>query len=73
MSWSVEKEKIVQAVKDIKVGNPLNEETRMGALSSAEHREKVSGYIQGELVIINDSFLAKYIIIIMKGWHWSSP
>ena len=45
------KEKIVQAVKDIKVGNPLNEETRMGALSSAEHREKVSGYIQGELVI----------------------
>ena len=45
------KEKIVQAVKDIKVGNPLNEETRMGALSSTEHREKVFGYIQGELVI----------------------
>ena len=62
MSWSVEKEKIVQAVKDIKVGNPLNEETRMGALSSTEHREKVSGYIQGELVINNESFLAKYII-----------
>ena len=45
------KEKIVQAVKDIKVGNPLNEETRMGALSSAEHREKVASYIQGESVI----------------------
>ena len=69
------KEKIVQAVKDIKVGNPLNEETRMGALSSAEHREKVSGYIQGELVINYDSLFDQIhnLIIIMKGWHWSSP
>ena len=69
------KEKIVQAVKDIKVGNPLNEETRMGALSSAEHREKVSGYIQGELVINYDSLFDQIhnSIIIMKGWHWSSP
>lgn len=43
------KEKIVQAVRDIKVGDPLKEETRMGALSSVEHREKISGFIQGAI------------------------
>ena len=57
-------------MKDIKVGNPLNDETRMGALSSAEHRDKVASYIQGDLVIIikyYDLSVCKIIIERLKS------
>jgi aminomuconate-semialdehyde/2-hydroxymuconate-6-semialdehyde dehydrogenase len=39
-------EKFVQAAKEIKVGNPLNEDTDMGALVSKGHLETVEEYVQ---------------------------
>lgn len=39
-------EKIVESVKNIKVGDPLNEATQMGAIISKEQLEKVQGYIE---------------------------
>ncbi|WP_134704250.1 aldehyde dehydrogenase [Ammoniphilus sp. YIM 78166] len=38
--------KFVEAVKGIKVGNPLDEETDMGALVSKSHLETVENYVQ---------------------------
>ncbi len=38
--------KFVEAVKNIKVGNPLDEETDMGALVSKSHLETVDNYVQ---------------------------
>lgn len=39
-------EKFVNAVKQIKVGNPLDPDTDMGALVSKGHLETVDGYVQ---------------------------
>ncbi|EEM90050.1 5-carboxymethyl-2-hydroxymuconate semialdehyde dehydrogenase [Bacillus thuringiensis serovar vazensis] len=39
-------EKFVEAVKRIKVGNPLSEETDMGALVSKSHLETVNRYVE---------------------------
>ncbi|MFD2443775.1 aldehyde dehydrogenase [Bacillus sp. CGMCC 1.16607] len=39
-------EKFVTAVKKIKVGDPLNEETDMGALVTKDHLETVDQYVQ---------------------------
>ncbi len=39
-------EEILKRVKDIRVGNPLDEKTQMGALISKEHLEKVQSYIE---------------------------
>ncbi|AIM17046.1 MULTISPECIES: aldehyde dehydrogenase [Neobacillus] len=39
-------EKFVAAVRNIKVGNPLSEETDMGALVSRSHLETVDQYVQ---------------------------
>jgi aminomuconate-semialdehyde/2-hydroxymuconate-6-semialdehyde dehydrogenase len=39
-------EKFVQVAKEIKVGNPLNEDTDMGALVSKGHLETVDEYVQ---------------------------
>ncbi len=39
-------ERMVEAVKKIKVGNPLDPETQMGALVSKDHMEKVQSYIE---------------------------
>jgi aminomuconate-semialdehyde/2-hydroxymuconate-6-semialdehyde dehydrogenase len=39
-------ERMVEAVKKIKVGNPLDPDTQMGALVSQEHMEKVQSYIE---------------------------
>ena len=38
-------EKIVRKVKQIKIGDPLNPETQMGALISEEHLQKVLGFM----------------------------
>ena len=39
------------AVRAIRVGDPLNERTQMGPVISAEHREKVASYVPGEAVV----------------------
>ena len=39
--------KVVQRANTIKLGDPLDLDTQMGALISAEHLEKVLGYIEG--------------------------
>jgi betaine-aldehyde dehydrogenase len=36
------------AVKSLRVGDPLDDETQMGPLISADQREKVSSYVNGE-------------------------
>jgi betaine-aldehyde dehydrogenase len=40
-----------ETVKALRVGDPLDEQTQMGPLISAEQREKVSSYIEGEVPI----------------------
>lgn len=40
------KKDFVAKVKQLKVGNPFNEDTNLGALVSKEHLEKVASYIQ---------------------------
>ncbi len=42
-------EKFVKEVKKIKVGDPLNEDTDMGALVSKSHLESVDAYVQNGL------------------------
>jgi acyl-CoA reductase-like NAD-dependent aldehyde dehydrogenase len=37
-----------EAVESIRVGDPLSEESQMGPLISAEHRERVSSYVNGD-------------------------
>lgn len=39
-------ERLVERVKTIRVGNPLEKETQMGALVSKEHMEKVISYLE---------------------------
>ncbi|MGH2984209.1 MAG: aldehyde dehydrogenase family protein, partial [Solirubrobacterales bacterium] len=39
------------AVKSLKVGNPLDEETEMGPLISADQREKVASYLDGDIPV----------------------
>jgi betaine-aldehyde dehydrogenase len=41
---------LVEATKEIKVGDPSSEDTEMGPLISAEHRERVSSYVDGNVV-----------------------
>ena len=43
------KTRFVEQVKNLKVGDPLDEATNMGALISAEHVQKVLSYIQSAL------------------------
>ena len=40
------KEKFKENVSKMKIGDPLNEETELGALISAEHKNKVESYIK---------------------------
>jgi acyl-CoA reductase-like NAD-dependent aldehyde dehydrogenase len=42
-------ELLVSATGGVKVGDPLDEETEMGPLISAEHRERVSSYVDGNV------------------------
>lgn len=41
--------KCVEMTKRIKIGDPMDESTTFGALISADHRDKVRGYIEGAL------------------------
>jgi acyl-CoA reductase-like NAD-dependent aldehyde dehydrogenase len=43
-------ELLVDATKGVKVGNPEDDATEMGPLISAEHRERVSSYVDGSVV-----------------------
>jgi acyl-CoA reductase-like NAD-dependent aldehyde dehydrogenase len=40
-----------QSVKSLKVGDPLDEETEMGPLISADQREKVASYLDGDIPV----------------------
>jgi acyl-CoA reductase-like NAD-dependent aldehyde dehydrogenase len=42
-------ELLVDATRGVKVGDPADESTEMGPLISAEHREKVAGYVDGNV------------------------
>ena len=39
---------LVEATRGVRVGDPADEETEMGPLISADHREKVSSFVDGE-------------------------
>jgi acyl-CoA reductase-like NAD-dependent aldehyde dehydrogenase len=41
---------LVDATRGVKVGDPTLDETEMGPLISAEHRERVSSYVDGNVV-----------------------
>jgi acyl-CoA reductase-like NAD-dependent aldehyde dehydrogenase len=41
---------LVDATRGVKVGDPKLEETEMGPLISAEHRDRVSSYVDGDVV-----------------------
>ncbi|HKG35813.1 MAG TPA: aldehyde dehydrogenase family protein [Solirubrobacterales bacterium] len=41
-------EALERAVKELRVGDPLDEETQMGPLISADQRESVAGYLTGD-------------------------
>ncbi len=40
------KERLIEAVKALKIGDPLDDSTRIGAIVSKQHFEKVLGYIE---------------------------
>jgi betaine-aldehyde dehydrogenase len=42
---------LAEAVAAIRVGDPLDEATQMGPLISAEHRERVAGYVPADVAI----------------------
>jgi acyl-CoA reductase-like NAD-dependent aldehyde dehydrogenase len=42
-------ELLVSATRGVKVGDPLDEKTEMGPLISADHRERVSSYVDGSV------------------------
>jgi betaine-aldehyde dehydrogenase len=45
---------LVDATRDVKVGDPSDEATEMGPLISAEHREKVASFVDGSAVFRGD-------------------
>jgi acyl-CoA reductase-like NAD-dependent aldehyde dehydrogenase len=48
-------ELLVAATRGVRVGDPDDEETEMGPLISAEHREKVSSFVDGEPLFRGDA------------------
>jgi acyl-CoA reductase-like NAD-dependent aldehyde dehydrogenase len=48
-------ELLVDATRRVKVGDPRSEETEMGPLISAEQRERVSSYVDGNVVFRGDA------------------
>jgi acyl-CoA reductase-like NAD-dependent aldehyde dehydrogenase len=47
-------ELLTGAAADVKVGDPEDDATEMGPLISGEHRERVSGYVDGNVVFRGD-------------------
>jgi len=43
-------ELLISSTGDVKVGDPKSEDTEMGPLISAEHRDRVSSYVDGNVV-----------------------
>ena len=43
-------ELLISSTSDVKVGDPKSEDTEMGPLISAEHRDRVSSYVDGNVV-----------------------
>jgi len=43
-------ELLISSTSDVKVGDPKSEHTEMGPLISAEHRDRVSSYVDGNVV-----------------------
>jgi betaine-aldehyde dehydrogenase len=48
-------ELLVEATRKLRVGDPQDEQTEMGPLISAEHREKVSSYVDGDVLFKGDA------------------
>ncbi len=48
-------ELLVEATQGLKVGDPADESTEMGPLISAEHREKVASFVDGEPLFRGDA------------------
>jgi acyl-CoA reductase-like NAD-dependent aldehyde dehydrogenase len=44
-------ELLIGATRNVRVGDPASDETEMGPLISAEHRDKVAGYVEGTSTI----------------------
>src|SRR5919202_956234 len=47
-------DKLVEATSGVKVGDPADEQTEMGPLISAEHREKVASFVDGDVLFRGD-------------------
>ena len=47
-------DKLVEATSGVKVGDPADEQTEMGPLISAEHRERVASFVDGHVVFRGD-------------------
>src|SRR5207237_1120328 len=48
-------ELLVDATRNVKVGDPQSEETEMGPLISAQHRETVAGFVDGDPLFRGDA------------------
>ena len=48
-------ELLVEATRKLRVGDPQDEQTEMGPLISAEHREKVASYVDGNVLFKGDA------------------
>src|SRR2546427_12275816 len=46
---------LVEATRNVKVGDPQHAETEMGPLISAQHRETVAGFVDGEPLFSGDT------------------
>jgi acyl-CoA reductase-like NAD-dependent aldehyde dehydrogenase len=48
-------DQLVEATRGVRVGDPADEATEMGPLISAEHREKVAAYVDGDVLFRGDA------------------
>jgi acyl-CoA reductase-like NAD-dependent aldehyde dehydrogenase len=46
---------LVEATRGVRVGDPADESTEMGPLISAEHREKVASFVDGDVLVRGDT------------------
>lgn len=64
-------EKLIPAVESIKVGDPLDETTELGPLISADHLERVDGFVQRALQNSNASILTGGKRLDRKGFFYA--